>query len=93
VFNLQRFGNNDTITSGSNLQFNFGFVDGDTRTVNYPNPRQDLTDSDIAAFDTYLINGQYLVGDKIGASSTGVNSATLIEYTRTKLDISTNTNS
>ncbi len=88
MFNLQRFGSNDTVTSGSNLQFNFGFVDGDTRTVNYPNPRPDLTDNDISTFDTYIINGQYLVGDKFGASSTGINTATIIEYTRVKLDLS-----
>lgn len=88
MFDLQRFGTNDTVTSANALQFNFGFVDGDTRTINYPNPRPDLTEQDIATFDTYIINGQYLIGDKAGASSTGVNTATIIETTRVKLDIS-----
>jgi len=85
-FNIQRF--SDTITSSDNLQIEFGFVDGDTRTLNVPNPRNDLAASDVSAVDVWINNNLPIIGDKEGAITNGINSAIIIEKAVNKLDLS-----
>lgn len=88
IFNPQLFGENDTITSSEQLQFDFGFSDGDNRKQNIPNPRDNITEAEIIAFDAWIKANAVIIGDKYGADTTGVNSAVIINTTRRKLDIS-----
>lgn len=84
-FNLQMFA--DTVSSSVNLKTEFGFVDGDTRTVNIPEPITGIDSDTIVTFSTWISENQPIVGDKYGASTTGVNSAIKVEEMRTKLDL------
>lgn len=84
-FNLQLF--SDTITSSQYLQFDFGFNDGDNRKQNIPSPRDNITESELTTFDSWLNTYKPVIGDKFGASTTGINSATIIEQTKVKLDL------
>lgn len=90
MFDIQRFGYNDTVTSSENIQFEFGFVDADTRTANVPNPKdaEDIEASDVAAFSTWIETNAVIIGDKTGAASAGINAATRVTKTTTKLDLS-----
>lgn len=88
TFNIQNFGTNDTVTSSVEIAIDWGFTDGDTRIAKIPNPRTDLTASDIQLLDTWVTNNQPIIGDKTGASSTGILSAVKIEQERRKLDLS-----
>lgn len=87
MFNLQMFGSNDTITSSNTVDIIAGFVDGDTRTFKVPNPRQDIAAGEIEELSGWMSDTSVIVGDRTGASSTGINSATLVETTKTKLDL------
>lgn len=78
----------DSATASYYIQFEFGFNDGDSRKQNVPNPKNNITDSDVAALDTWMVANNIVIGDKYGASSTGVNSATIVETTKLKLDLS-----
>lgn len=84
-FNIQQFA--DTITSSSNLKFEWGFEDGDTRTFNLPNPKSSVVANDIATLNTWIATNQPIVGDKSGSSTTGINSAIRVEQSKNKLDI------
>lgn len=88
MFDIQMFGNNDTITSSQELSIIAGFVDGDTRTFKVKNPRNDLTENDITDLDDFIVANNVLIGDRTGADATGINSATIIDTTKTKLDLS-----
>lgn len=78
----------DSLSSSKYLQFDFGFNDGDSRKQNIPNPVNNIAESDVAAFDTWIVSNNIVIGDKFGASSTGINSATIVESSKTKLDLS-----
>ena len=85
MFDIQKFA--DTVTSATNLKVEWGFDDGDTRIFNLPEPRNDITDSDVAALNTWVAANQPIVGDKYGSSTTGINSAIKVDTTRTKIDL------
>lgn len=87
TFNLQMFGDNDTVTSSTDLQIEWGFYDGDTRKTTLPNPRSNLDSDAIVAVSTMAETQNIIIGDKAGASSTGINSAIIVEQTKTKLDL------
>ncbi len=87
-FNLQSFGSNDTVTSSEELAITWGFMDGDTRLNKLPNPRTNLTASDIQILDTWVSTNQPIIGDQTGASTTGILSAVNIYQERRKLDLS-----
>lgn len=84
-FNPQMFA--DTVSSSVNLKTEFGFVDGDTRSVNIPDPITNISSDTIVTFSTWIAANQPIVGDKYGASTTGVNSAIKVEKMTTKLDL------
>lgn len=65
----------------------FGFSDGDTRVVSLENPRRDLQASEIYELSQYIKNNNLLIGDKIGADSSGILYADIIESTKMILDI------
>lgn len=76
----------DVTTTVNDLKLVAGFVDGDTRTISYPNPRGGLSAADIDALDT-LANG-VLIGDKYGAQFSTFKQAYYHSSTKTELDLS-----
>lgn len=80
-------GINDTVSSTLYLQFDFGFNDGDSRKQNVPNPRFNITSNEVATLDSWMRQSNIVIGDKYGASSTGINSAVLVATERRKLDL------
>ena len=88
MFNLQMFGDNDTITSSREGKLVVKFYDGDDRTVTIDNPKTNLTASQVKAVVDYMIENQPLIGDKAGASITGAGDTfKIIEKTERKLDL------
>lgn len=87
MFNLQLFGNNDTVTSGRDLKLVYQFADNDTRTVTMPNSKTNLTAENIANCAATLAATQAFVGDKTGADFVTISSAEIVEYTRRDLDL------
>lgn len=83
-------GMQDTVTSAEYWQIEFGFTDGDYRSVKLPNPSPMVsTEAKVRILDTWVIENQPIIGDKFGASTTGVNSALIVDSTRIKLDLTT----
>lgn len=81
-------GMQDTITSATYWQIEFGFTDGDYRSIKVPNPNEMVaTEAKIRTLDAWVNANQPIIGDKTGASTTGVNSALIVDSTRIKLDL------
>ena len=88
MFDIQRFGSNDTITSSREGKLVVEFYDSDNRTVTFDNPRSNLTANDINTVVEWMKTNQPVIGDKTGASIVGASSYKTVEKTTTKLDIS-----
>lgn len=88
MFDIQRFGYNDTVTSAQTLQIEFGFEDEDTRSINVPNPKEEITSEEVGALSYWIEGANIVIGDKTGAASSGINAATRVTKTTTKLDLS-----
>ncbi len=84
-FEIQRFA--DTVTSSSTANLIVEFYDGDNRTLSIDDPRSDLSAEEVHSFATVLRNTQPLVGDKTGASITGISKCTIVEKTDVKFDL------
>ena len=69
------------------LKIKLGFADGDTRTINLDNPRNDLQASEIHSLSNFIKNNNLLLGDKYGADSAGILTADIVESTKITLDI------
>ena len=69
------------------LKIKLGFADGDTRTINLDNPRNDLQASEIHSLSNFIKENNLLLGDKYGADSAGILTADIVESTKTILDI------
>lgn len=78
----------DTITSGRDLKLDYSFADGDTRMTTIPNPRNNLTTTDILTAASELKVTQAFVGDKNNGAFDTISSAVMVEWTRRKLDLS-----
>jgi len=85
---LQLFGDNDTVTSGRDLKLDYSFADGDTRMTTLPNARENLTSANILTAASELKVTQAFVGDKDNGAFDTISSATIVEWTRTKIDLS-----
>lgn len=88
MFDIQRFGTNDTITSSREGNLVIEFYDSDNRTIKIDNPRNDLTAADVNAVVEAIKASQPIIGDKAGASVVGASSFKILEKTETKLDLS-----
>ena len=77
----------DTYKSTYAIKIKFGFVDGDTRTINLDNPKNNLQASQIHELSNFIKNNNLLIGDKYGADSNGILYADIIESTKITLDI------
>lgn len=87
MFDIQKFGENDTLTSANELKLNFAFEDGDTRLVTLPNPKPGLTGTQIAEVGTWAHTNQPIIGDRAGASTTGIFEAYKLETSKLQLDL------
>ena len=77
----------DTVKSSYILKIKLGFADGDTRTINLDNPRNDLTAAEVYEVSQFIKNNNLLLGDKYGADSAGILTADKIASTKTTLDL------
>ncbi|MBR2775200.1 MAG: DUF2922 family protein [Selenomonadaceae bacterium] len=78
----------DVTTTKSTLQNVFKFADDDTRIINIDEPQDSITAAQIQVMADYATEHQILIGDKAGASLTGIASSERIDLTSTKLDLS-----
>ena len=69
------------------LKIKLGFADGDTRTINLDNPRNDLTATEIYEVSQFIKNNNLLLGDKYGADSAGILTADIVQSAKTTLDL------
>lgn len=88
MFDVQLFGDNDTLTSSREGKFNFGFTDGDSRIITLPNVKTNLGETDVTTLNTWIEENQPIIGDKTGASTTGIFDAYYLETTKRTLDLS-----
>lgn len=88
MFEIQLFGDNDTVTSSREGKLLVKFYDGDTRTVTIPNPKTTLNATNVNSFVTFMTTNQPIIGDKTGASIVGAESCKIVEKTDRKLDLS-----
>lgn len=75
----------DTTKTTKELKLVAGFVDGDTRTISYPDPRANLTADEINAVKPAA--EKVLIGDKNGADFADWQSAKVVENSTVYLDI------
>lgn len=88
MFDVQRFGDNDTVTSSYELQLVYKFADGDTRTTTLPNPRANLSSDAVITASNTLNQTQAFLGDKNDGAFDEIASAVIVSKTRRKLDLS-----
>lgn len=77
----------DTIENSKTLKLEYDFVDGDTRTNNLKDPRDNITSNDIAELNTFLRANNALIGDKYQATFAQIRKATIIDKTVTTYDL------
>ncbi len=77
----------DVVKSSYILKIKLGFADGDTRTINLDNPKNNLQASQVHELSQYIKNNNLLLGDKYGADSAGILYADIVESTKRTLDL------
>lgn len=68
----------DSLKSSATAQFEFAFVDGDTRTFNLPNPKANITQEEVQDLNSYIRENNLIVGDKDGGTFAQINKITKI---------------
>lgn len=76
----------DIIKTENTLKLDYNFVDGDTRTNNIKNPKDNITAEQIGALETKIRANNLIIGDKSGATFARIK-ATKIRKTTTTFDI------
>lgn len=79
----------DTITSATDLKVGLKFDDADTRLISIPNPDESIDANDIRNAFTNAVANNIFIGDKTGASLTGLYTAYTEETYRRQLDLRT----
>lgn len=69
------------------LKIKLGFADGDTRTINLDNPKNNLTAAEVYEVSQFIKNNNLLLGDKYGADSAGILTADIVQTAKTTLDL------
>lgn len=77
----------DTVARSNELKFETMFVDGDTRTFNVKSPKSNVSQTEIAALNTYMQTNNIMVGDKYGGRFGKITSATTVDKTTVTLDL------
>lgn len=77
----------DITTQDSTLVFEFMFVDGDTRTQKFKNPKANITEQQISELNAYIQANNLIIGDKGGATFGKIARVIKRNESITKLDI------
>ena len=77
----------DQVSTSNELKFETMFVDGDTRTFNIKSQKSNVSQSEIAALNTYMQTNNILIGDKYGGRFGKITSATTVDKTTVTLDL------
>lgn len=77
----------DQVSTSNELKFETMFVDGDTRTFNIKSPKSNVSQSEIAALNTYMQTNNILIGDKYGGRFGKITTATTVDKTTVTLDL------
>lgn len=77
----------DSVKSSATAQFEFAFVDGDTRTFNLPNPKANIQASEVQDLNAYIRENNLIVGDKEGGTFAQINKIKKIGKTTTTVDL------
>lgn len=77
----------DIVTTTETIQFEYQFVDGDTRKQNIKNPKAEITANEVEELNTFIRANNALIGDKYQATFAQINSAKRISKTTTDFDI------
>jgi len=78
----------DTVKSGSYLNIECVFLDGDMRTITLRNPRSDISATDIEDLEEFITNEQIIIGDRDAAAFRKISRAVKYNKTTTNLDLS-----
>lgn len=88
MFDIQRFGENDTVTSSSELNLVMEFYDSDNRTIKLDNPKATLTAAEVNSVVSWFKTNQPLVGDKTNSASiVGASHCEIVDKTTVNLDL------
>lgn len=79
----------DTVSQSNELKIEALFVDGDTRIMSVKNPKANISQSDIAALDTFMQTNNILVGDKYGGRFGRIDTASVVNKSTVNLDLET----
>lgn len=79
----------DTVSYSTELKIESLFVDGDTRTTSVKNPKANISQSDIAALNTFMQTNNILVGDKYGGRFGRIDTASVVNKSTVNLDLET----
>lgn len=77
----------DVITEATTLKIEMDFVDGDTRTNNIKDPKQNITSSDIEDLNQFIRENNALIGDKYNAPFARIKKATRVAKTTVNYDL------
>lgn len=90
MFNIQRFGDNDTITSNSELALGYERSDGSIQYIKLQNPKLNLTESAVRSAMKNLTDNAILLDSKDGSafSESSIFTAYTEEKVTKNLDIS-----
>ena len=78
----------DVYKTTDNLIIEFGFIDGDTRTISLRSPKNNLAESDIENLDTFIRENNILIGDREGSDFSKIKKAFKRTTTTIYLDLS-----
>lgn len=89
-FDIQLFGDNDTVTASYELNLGFERADETVQYLKIKQPSYNLEPADPSDFMTYAITGQFLLDESTGEpfSLTSIFTAYTVEKSIRKLDIS-----
>ena len=77
----------DQIVTKNTLNTVVDFIDGDTRTINLDDPKDDLTEEEIREWIAFAKTNNVFIGDKAGAAISGIKSSQKLQRTQTYLDL------
>ena len=77
----------DKTKNESELLIECSFLDGDTRTIILKRPRNDLTATDIANLETFMLTNNIVIGDRDGSDFRKIKRAVRRNLTTTTLDL------
>lgn len=77
----------DIIKTDETLDFEFAFVDGDTRLTKIKNPKDNITAQEIQELNTFMRANNAVIGDRYNSTFAQINSAKRVRKTTTTFDI------